>query len=401
MKKNIYYVLYTTFNLDVFFRTIIESLFLTTVKGLAPSNLVLITMIGILASICFSPLIGFITKKVGNKMSVVLGAFCSVGCVILYMVCNHLIGFIIASTVYNFIALFYQPANIMLKNNLKSLGKEDDFVKWSTYGKLGFSLTTLIVSLISGFCFNINPYLPIWLSLGCAIIGLIFACLFQDTVVETPEIEKATVVEKFSFKNVFCNKIMILILLMNIFGVGVATFYQARSALLIQLTCQDFALEVAKISIIISCLDFGSRAIRILSNIVLPKIYKKIQNKSGMIKYTSFASLVAATLISLGGILHLSLIFSVVLIAVGFFLYVSTRDIYDILESKIVVTKISDSEQKQAVILHGVYKKIGRLVTNILALILLNFCSLNLTFCLLIPLTIIQVFVGFKLSKFA
>ena len=399
MKKNIFYVLYTTFNLDVFFRTIIESVFLTTVKGLTPSDIILITFIGIGASICLSPIILIASKKMGNKKSLIIGSFCSVLCVIFYMICNQLIGFIFASIFYNLIALFYQPADIMLKNNLKSLNNEEDFVKWKTYGKLGFSVATLIVSLISGFCFNINHYLPIWLSLTCAILGLIFAFLFQDTNVENSKDLEHLEQEKSSFKNIFCNKIMVLILLMNIFGIGVITFYQARTSLLIQLSCNNFALDLAKISIIISFVDFGSRIIKILSNFILPHTYKRIDDKSMLINYVGIVILVASLLLSIGGILHISVTLSICLITLGFFMLISIRDVYDTLESKIIITKIPERQQKQAVILYGVYKKVGRLITNLLALILLKFFTLNCVYCLLLPLIFIHIFICFKLSK--
>ena len=401
MKRNIFYVLYTTFNLDIFFKTIIESLFLTTVKGLTASDIILMSFIGIGASICLSPIVWLVSKKIGNKMSLVLGAFCSVLCVILYIVCNQLIGFIFASVAYNLIALFYQPASIMLKNNLRAENKEEDFVKWSTYGKLGFSITTLIVSLMSGFCFNLNPYLPAYLSLGCAILGLIFALLFQETKIENIENLENTNQEPFTIKNLFFNKIMLLVLLMNIFGIGVIAFYQSRTSLLVQFTCEKFAIELAKISIIISFIDFLSRIIRILSNIIVPHIYKKIENKANLLKYVGLTIFISSLLMAVGGIFQISAEFNICLIALGFLMAISIRDIYDTLENKVIITKIPEKQQKQAVVLHGVYKKIGRLTTNLFSLILLNFLPLNYVYCLLLPLSIAQIFICFKLSKVA
>ena len=359
------------------------------------------SFIGIGASICLSPIVWLVSKKIGNKMSLVLGAFCSVLCVILYIVCNQLIGFIFASVAYNLIALFYQPASIMLKNNLRAENKEEDFVKWSTYGKLGFSITTLIVSLMSGFCFNLNPYLPAYLSLGCAILGLIFALLFQETKIENIENLENTNQEPFSIKNLFFNKIMLLVLLMNIFGIGVIAFYQSRTSLLVQFTCEKFAIELAKISIIISFIDFLSRIIRILSNIIVPRIYKKIENKANLLKYVGLTIFISSLLMAVGGIFQISTEFNICLIALGFLMAISIRDIYDTLENKVIITKIPEKQQKQAVILHWVYKKIGRLTTNLFSLILLNFLPLNYVYCLLLPLSIAQIFICFKLSKVA
>lgn len=389
-----------TFNLDIFLKTIIESLFLTTVKGLTASNIILMSFIGIGASICLSPLIFLISKKIGNKASLVLASLCSVSSVILYIVCTKLIGFIIAYIIYNLIAILYQPADIILKNNLKAVNKEADFVKWSTYGKLGFSAVTLVISLFSGIWFNINPYLPMFISLGCAILGLIFALLFQETKTENLENLANSHKEKLSYKSVFSNKIMVLILLMNLSGLGIITFYQSRASLLIQLTCENFAIELAKISIIISVVDFLSRIVRILSNTLFPHIYKKIQDKSILLKYVSMAILLACFLMSIGGILQVSLELNIALIGLGALMCVSIRDIYGTLENKAILTHIPSDQQNQAMILNGVYKKIGRLTSNLIALILLNFVSLNYAYCLLLPLSIVQIVICFKLSKF-
>lgn len=171
-----------------FLGIVIDNLFLTTVKGLEAFEIVLITMLGIVFSLLFNPITNYIVKNTNNKTSIILGSLCYCIAITLFMICKTTYGFIIGQVVYNLASPFKIVANVMLKNNLKEQNKQDDFVKWQSYGKLGYAIITLIISLIAGVLFNVYSYLPMILSLVCAIVGLCLAIVFRKN---KPQKEKS------------------------------------------------------------------------------------------------------------------------------------------------------------------------------------------------------------------
>ena len=69
------YPLFYAFSADLIFFIPIDTLFLTLVKGLNASEISAITMIGLLICILLQKIIVKITKNIGNKNSIRLGAF--------------------------------------------------------------------------------------------------------------------------------------------------------------------------------------------------------------------------------------------------------------------------------------------------------------------------------------
>ena len=313
------------------------------------------------------------------------------------MISNSLLGFIIGQTIYNLSSPFRMVANVMLKNNLQEQGRSDEFVKWQSYGKLGYACVTLIVSLFAGILFNIHAYLPMILSLSCAIIGFSLAILFKDEPLKTNAEEVSNGVK---LTKLMKNKTMILVMLMNLVAVGTYVFLQGKATLLIQYVLEDVKIDIAKISIIISVLVFGSRLVRVISNLVFPKIYGKVQNKSKIVLAISALILISNLCFAIGGNINAHYVLKLTIITIGFYIILSVRDMYAVCENKIISTSLRESEQKQAFVLANIYGKLGRLLTNMFALIILGFMPLNILYICMLIFAVIQVFICIPLSKY-
>lgn len=394
-KSNWLYVIYQSFTSDLLFWIVIDNLFLTTVKGFEVFEIVLITMLGIAFSILLYPLTNYIVKKTSNKTSIILGSLCYCIAIVLFMACNTIYGFIIGQVIYNLSSPFRMVANVMLKNNLKEQDKQDDFVKWQSYGKLGYAIITLIISLFAGVLFNVYAYLPMILSLICAIIGLCLAILYRDCSKIEEEIK-----ENVKIKSLVKNKTMILIMLMNLIAVGTYVFLQGKATLLIQYVCEDANIDIEKISLIISGLVFGSRLVRVISNLVFPKIYSKVRNKSKIVLTISFLILISNLCFAIGGNINANYILKLAIITIGFYIILSVRDMYTLAENKIITTNLKENEQKQAFVLANIYDKIGRLLSNAFALIILGFMPLNILYIFMLIFAVGQIFVCIPLSKY-
>ena len=57
---------------------------------------------------------------------------------------------------------------------IDSIEFEDEYIKYQTKGSTIYSAITLFISLISGFMFNINPYIPMIICLIICFINIIF-----------------------------------------------------------------------------------------------------------------------------------------------------------------------------------------------------------------------------------
>lgn len=392
-KSNWLYVIYHSFTSDLLFWIVIDNLFLTTVKGLDAFEIVLITMLGIVFSLLFYPITNYIVKNTNNKTSIILGSLCYCIAITLFMICKTTYGFIIGQVVYNLASPFKIVANVMLKNNLKEQNKQDDFVKWQSYGKLGYAIITLIISLIAGVLFNIYSYLPMILSLVCAIVGLCLAIVYSDS---SP---KEGIKETVKINSLVKNKTMILIMLMNLVAVGTYVFLQGKATLLIQYVCEDVNIDIARISLIVSGIVFGSRLVRVISNFVFPKIYNKVQNKSEIILTISLLILISNLCFAIGGNINAHYILKLVIITIGFYIVLSVRDMYAITENKIITTNLKENEQKQAFVLANVYGKLGGLLSNAFALLILGFVPLKILYICMLAFAVGQIFICIPLSK--
>lgn len=394
-KSNWLYVVYHSFTSDLLFWIVIDNLFLTTVKGFSAFDIVLITMLGIAFSLLLYPLTNLIVKKTSNKTSIIIGSLCYCVAVSLFMCCNSIYGFIIGQTIYNLSSPFRMVANVMLKNNLKEQGKQSEFVSWQSYGKLGYSIITLIISIFAGVLFNVNAYLPMILSLLCALVGLSLSVFYSDSSVKQEEI-----VADIKIKSIIKNKTMILIMLMNFLAVGTYVFLQGKATLLIQYVLEDVNIDVASISLIVSSLVFGSRLVRVIANWVFPKIYNNVQGKPKILLTIGALILLSNLCFAIGGNISANHIVKIVIITIGFYLILSVRDMYAVTENKIITTKLDDREQKQAFVLSNIYGKFGRLLVNVFALIILGFMSLNTLFICMLAFSLAQIFVCIPLSKY-
>ena len=73
---------------------------------------------------------------------------------------------------------------------------------------------------------------------------------------------------------------------------------------------------------------------------------------------------------------------------------------YAVTENRIIVTSLDDSAQKQAFVLANIYEKIGRLLTNAFALVVLGVTSLNILYICMLVFAVAQIFVCVPLSKY-
>jgi len=135
-----------------------------------------------------------IVQKIGAKNSVIIGNLLWVMAFIFYMIAPGMLVIAIADitlAIGNILKQITEPAILM--QALKEENMEDSFNKLEGAGVGKFYYIETITSILAGFLFVINPYIPFILGTIMSIISLIIACQFENV--------KATIEEEFgSFK---------------------------------------------------------------------------------------------------------------------------------------------------------------------------------------------------------
>ena len=396
-RSNWLYVLNQALTMDLVFWIVVENLFLTTVKNFTAFDIVLSLMAGMAGSLLFYPLINLIARKTPRRFSLIARPVMRTIAMVMFTLCNTIYGVIVANIIYISAGTFGTVHNVMLKNNLKAQNREKEYLKWQSYGQLGYSILTLIVSFTSGFLFNVSPYLPMILGIVVIVFGLVTSILYKDVDVE--DVKEKSDTANSSIKSLLKNKTMLIILFMNILLVGVYIFTQTKASLLIQQICEFSNLELAKTSLIVTLLVGLTRLVRVISNVVFAKINHKFKDESKCLYCVSVAMLLSNILFAIGALINANYIVKLVLITIGFCLITGFRDVYNVLENKIIITNIEPDKQQQAFVLTSVYHNFGRVVVEGLCLVGLGFFPLKIVYAGLLVLTFAHVFVSWRMGK--
>ncbi len=257
-------------------------------------------------------------------------------------------------------------------------------------------MVTMIIAIVAGIFFNINPYLPMYLCIAFTLIGLVFAILYNEPKLEKTEI----VIPQAKLRTILKRRIVVLIFFMNLLGVGTYSFFLTKTTLLLQSVCEGSGMELAKISLIVSGVVLASRILRVISNFLMPWIYKKSKRKSTLLLTIGIAILLASICLALGGNIQTNIIINIVLITAGLLIAISIRDLYSTLENKMVVSNLPENEQRQALTLGNIFGNFGRLLLNGVTLLILSMTTLNHVYLYLLIFAVAQIFVVIPLSKY-
>ena len=168
--SNKIYPLFAGLSGDLIFYIAINTLFLTEVKGLNALEISSLTTISLLVMIILNPPVMKIINKIGALNSVKVGVILLFLGAFLITVGNNYFTILIGSIIYESYAYFKYMDAVILRKNLAFIKEEDRFLEIQNKYTLIYSVVTMFTAFISGFLFNLNPYLPM---IGCLIFCVI------------------------------------------------------------------------------------------------------------------------------------------------------------------------------------------------------------------------------------
>ena len=195
-KKNMrVYSVHRMLTADLLFYYGVKFLFLTQIKGITASQIVLASaFFGIFKVLFQIPMVA-IVEKIGYKKGIILEDFLNIISVILIMLSNNLITLIIAN-LFGGVAYAIKEIseNGMLNVSIPNgENKSEIFSKIDAKGLSKYYYISAISAIISGFLFDINGYIPMSICVLTLVIAMKVAFNFE--MIETNNILKAQNIE--------------------------------------------------------------------------------------------------------------------------------------------------------------------------------------------------------------
>lgn len=207
---------------------------------------------------------------------------------------------------------------VILRKNLTFLKEEDKFLEIQNKYSLIYAVVTVFTAFASGFLFNINPYLP--------MIGCLTFCIINIFLVNfLYEVKTPNKVIKKDKRKVKITHLVFLLLLLFAIGYSIIDLGQNNSKLFIQYKLDDF-LSLENVSIILTIVISASRIVRVLANYFFLTIYEKYKSK--ILSIIGYSLLISFILILIGNFIPFK-IFGIILMSIGFCLFLAIRDPFD------------------------------------------------------------------------
>lgn len=382
------YPLFASFTGDLIFFVPIDTLFLTLAKGLNASQITAMTMISLIMCIVFQKVILFIVKKIGNVNSLRLGASMLLIASLILTFGKSFVAMLLYKTTHELAVMFLNMDEIILKNNLKALNRKDDYFKIRNKSKIVYATITLFTALVAGQMFNINNYLPMYLSIIIYIFVLGTAFLYYEAKGNNElEIKKDN-------KKLKITSLMFYVILSNAVFYSIIKMGQNNSKLFMQYDFQKF-LSVEMVTYYITIIVFISRIVRLIGNVIFGKLYKRIKDKMSVILTICLA--LSFLLLITGHFIESNFACKVTIMSLGFFLILAIRDSFQTYIEDVALSISNKQEQQTIIIKIEVYRRLGTLLlSTIFTLILLKYELIVIEMILLI-LSVIEIYINKRL----
>lgn len=382
------YPIFASFTGDLIFFVPIDTLFLTLAKGLNASQITAMTMVALIICIISQKAILATVKKIGNVNSLRLGTILILIAALILTFGKSFVLMLLYKSINEIAFMFLNMDEIILKSNLNAVNRKDDYYKIRNKSKIMYSIITLFTALVAGKLFNINQYLPMYLSIIIYIllVGLAFM-YYEAKTNESKEI-------KDNKKKVKITSVIFLVILSNAVFYSIIKMGQNNSKLFMQYDFQRF-LSVEMVTYYITTIVFISRIARLIGNIIFGKVYLKIKDKMSIVLTICLS--MAFLLLIIGHYINVEFIYKVIVMSLGFFLILAIRDSFQIYIEDVALSISNKDEQQKIVIDIEVYRRLGTLILSaIFTLILMKYELIVIEFILL-GLSIVEIFVNKKL----
>ena len=376
------YPIYKMFSWDLLFFNSIEFLFYTITKKVTVSDVLLINGFCLLFKILMQIPAVAITDLFGKRKSIILGNSILILFMILLIVLPGKIGIIISYSVY---ALAYDIKTIaesnLLYDSVSTKGGEGLYSELEAKGGSFYYILDGIASLIAGYLFVMNNYLPMFICLGFIVISTILSFGFEDIYKVKKAERKKLIINlkkeyrkdlRNSFKFILHSKRMKSYVLFGIVFfslISVIEIYQSDLLINLGIPEEQFSMIFAILALI------GGISISLKK-----PIEKKFKNKT-----LSFISLIYISSCIIIGIISSMFVGNGVLpiILIMYTIKTICSSIWDILEFKYIKNFTTEDSRNKITFTYEFILGIAASVYSVFAGFLLKFISIQNAFLII------------------
>ena len=183
-KKNMkLYRTYIMFAYDLLFYYGIKVMFFSEIKGMADSQILLSTSLYAIFYVLMQFPSSIIVSKLGRKNTIVLGNIINILSIILFMTFKTFNGLVVAQLI-NAIGMSLKSLSESNLSIPKSSNSNDIFTNIDKKGMARFYVFSAVSTILSGWLYKINPYLPMTFCLISAFIATMMSFNFGDLEAE-------------------------------------------------------------------------------------------------------------------------------------------------------------------------------------------------------------------------
>ena len=294
-KKNLkLYPIYKMISWDLLFYFPIIFLFFTQIKGLSAADVLLVDAVYLLFKSTLLIPESFIIERIGKRNSLIIGNLFNALSILIYIISKDF-GMIIIGEVCSAIAFNIKgicEANMLYDSLSKNEKRGDMFSKIDGKATSLYYYISAVSSVIAGFLFKVNGYIPMVLCLITNTISMLLAFGFEEIVPKREKKRENVIKElknlKTSFKNIFSSVRLRKLIIFGAFFSGIMlALVQLRSSLL-----KDINVQPQYFGIIFGVFEMISG----MSARRQEKIHKKFRNRT----LTVLAVPVVFSIIALG-----------------------------------------------------------------------------------------------------
>ena len=324
------YSLYVIFGSDLLFYYGVKILFFSQVKHISDADIVFLSTVFALASLVSLVFANFINNKTSNRKTLIIGDIINAISMIVLIVGN---GFVQMAMAEMLNAVAFALKNIstgpMLEESIPKTDKKSEiFSRIDGKAYFKYCIFSAIATVVAGFLYNVNPYVPMILCLICTVISGIISFNFKEINKEQRNKQKDLIKVVKELKEGFIytiksKRIRALLLALG-FIWGIFILYMTYQTTLLK----NMNISAASIGIIAMFLEiikgYGGR----FAN----QYNKKLKNKSlTILALTVSISFIIA---GIGSLLNISFAIQIVIILVAFIIIDTIRGLYMVLYKK-------------------------------------------------------------------
>lgn len=199
LKRNVkIYPWYRAFSYDFLFLWTISILYLTEIKGLSYSQVILLDSIFMLSAFLLQIPISKLVTKLGRGNATRIASFASIGFVSIYIFGQGFWMFIIANILYGISMAVRNITDVeILSLSLKKLRRKNDYSKYEGKGMFWYYIIEGLTSIGAGYLYEfVSPYAPL---IGTAIFTIVLTIL--SFIIKDPLDEEDKFEQNIEMKN--------------------------------------------------------------------------------------------------------------------------------------------------------------------------------------------------------